>query len=54
MATLFYFIFVLFTSVRFNLLWVFISIGFSLVESGGRVIYRYTLDHTLAGYEEEL
>jgi hypothetical protein len=54
MATLFYLLLILFTPIRFNLFWFLVSIVFSLVESGGRVIYRYTTDHTLAGHEEEL
>lgn len=53
MASLFYFCYILFSHARFNLFWFIVSIIFSFVETGGRVIYRYTTDQTLAGYEEE-
>lgn len=54
MATLFYLLLVFVTPVGFNLFWFLVSIVVSLVESGGRVVYRYTTDHTLAGHEEEI
>jgi inner membrane protein involved in colicin E2 resistance len=55
MATIFYLLLVFLSPhIQFNWFWFLISIIFSLVESAGKVIYRYTTDHTLAGHEEEL
>lgn len=53
MATLFYLLFVFLNPVvHFNLFWFSISLLFSFAEQGGRVIYRYTTDKSLAGHEE--
>lgn len=55
MATLFYILLVLFVpGVPFSWFWLLISLLFSLVESGGRIIYRYTTDKSLAGHEESI
>lgn len=55
MATLFYFLLIVLSpGVQFSWMWLFISIIFSFAEAGGRVIYRYTTDKTLAGHEEEI
>ncbi|HSD98604.1 MAG TPA: hypothetical protein VLB73_02820 [Patescibacteria group bacterium] len=54
MATLFYILLVFFVpGVPFTWLWFLISVLFSLAETGGRVVYRYTTDRSLAGHEEE-
>lgn len=53
MATLFYLLLVFFVpGVPFTWLWLIVSIIFSLLETGTRVIYRYTTDRSLAGHEE--
>lgn len=55
MATLFYLVLIFFApQATFNWFWFFISIIFSLLETGTRVIYRYTSDRSLAGHEEEV
>lgn len=54
MATIFYLLFVFFVpGVPFSWLWLLISLVFSVLETGGRVVYRYTTDRSLAGHEEE-
>ncbi len=54
MATIFYLLLVFFVpGVPFNWIWLFISLLFSIAETGTRVIYRYTTDKSLAGHEEE-
>ncbi len=54
MATILYILLVFFTPMQFNFFWFFVSVLFSLVETGGRIIYRYTTDKSLAGHMEEL
>lgn len=54
MATIFYILMIVFVPMPFSWLWFGISVLFSLAESGGRVIYRYTNDRSLAGHEEEI
>ncbi len=55
MTTIIYLLLVFFVpGVPFSWLWLFINPVFSVLETGGRVIYRYTSDKTLAGHEEEI
>ncbi len=55
MATLFYLLLVFLSpSAQFTWFWFLISILFSVAETGGRIIYRYTTDKSMEGHEEEI